>query len=78
MAFVVDRVAELDRDAIRGSVLDRFSAVRMTDRYERLYRTMLTGATSAPPGLTDDRVTPLSAARSAGGGTRGEAVVSGR
>jgi glycosyltransferase involved in cell wall biosynthesis len=43
MAFVVDRVAELDRDAIRASVIDRFSAERMTDGYEAVYRRMIAG-----------------------------------
>ena len=41
MAFKVDRVADLDRRAIRESVLDRFSVERMTDRYEAVYRAML-------------------------------------
>ena len=31
----------LDREAIRASVLERFSAGRMTDGYEALYRRML-------------------------------------
>jgi glycosyltransferase involved in cell wall biosynthesis len=34
----VERVGELDRAAIRASVLERFSARRMTDRYEELFR----------------------------------------
>ena len=37
LAFLVDRVDTLDRDAIRMSVIDRFSAKRMTDGYEELY-----------------------------------------
>lgn len=41
MAFKVEGAAELDRAAIRASVLDRFSAGRMTDAYEALYRRML-------------------------------------
>jgi glycosyltransferase involved in cell wall biosynthesis len=41
MAFKVDRVAELDREAIRASVIDRFSVERMTDRYEAVYERML-------------------------------------
>ncbi|HEY4632306.1 MAG TPA: glycosyltransferase family 4 protein [Candidatus Limnocylindrales bacterium] len=53
MAFLVERAGELDREAIRASVLDRFSAVRMTDGYEALYRRMVRaddepGAPSAP------------------------------
>jgi glycosyltransferase involved in cell wall biosynthesis len=54
MAFLVERAGDLDRDAIRASVLDRFSAVRMTDGYEALYRRMVSaddepGTPSTPP-----------------------------
>ena len=38
MAFRLVGVAELDRSAIRDSVLERFSAARMTDGYEAIYR----------------------------------------
>lgn len=41
LAFLVDRVGELDRAAIRASVIDRFSATRMADEYEALYARML-------------------------------------
>jgi glycosyltransferase involved in cell wall biosynthesis len=41
MAFKVDRVEDLDRGAIRESVIDRFSVERMTDGYEAIYRRML-------------------------------------
>lgn len=41
MAFKVDRVVDLDRRAIRESVLDRFSVERMTDRYLAVYRARL-------------------------------------
>jgi hypothetical protein len=37
LAFLVDRVDSLDRDAIRASVIEPFSARRMTDAYEELY-----------------------------------------
>ncbi|MFL5778029.1 MAG: glycosyltransferase family 4 protein [Chloroflexota bacterium] len=37
MAFLADRVAGLDREAIRESVLQRFSAKRMTDDYAAVY-----------------------------------------
>jgi glycosyltransferase involved in cell wall biosynthesis len=37
MAFMVDRVSTLNREAIRSSVIDRFSATRMADGYEALY-----------------------------------------
>jgi glycosyltransferase involved in cell wall biosynthesis len=51
LAFLVDRVDELDRAAIRASVIDRFSARRMADGYEALYARMLgmdAGEASAP------------------------------
>ncbi|MEY2503594.1 MAG: hypothetical protein QOI07_3931 [Verrucomicrobiota bacterium] len=41
MAFMVERVATLDRKAIRSSVMDRFSARRMADGYEALYARLL-------------------------------------
>jgi glycosyltransferase involved in cell wall biosynthesis len=41
MAFKIDGVDGLDREAIRASVLERFSAGRMADGYEALYRRML-------------------------------------
>jgi glycosyltransferase involved in cell wall biosynthesis len=40
LAFFADRVPGLDRGEIRRSVLDRFSAARMADRYEALYARM--------------------------------------
>jgi glycosyltransferase involved in cell wall biosynthesis len=43
LAFHVPEVAGLDRRAIRASVIDRFSAARMADGYEALYRQMLGG-----------------------------------
>ena len=51
---MVERVGELDREAIRASVLDRFSAGRMADGYEAIYRSML---------LPDVDVRPLQAVR---------------
>jgi glycosyltransferase involved in cell wall biosynthesis len=41
MAFLTDRVAELDRSAIRRHARDEFSASRMVDDYEEVYSTML-------------------------------------
>jgi glycosyltransferase involved in cell wall biosynthesis len=41
MAFMVERVSSLDREAIRSSVIDRFSAKRMADGYEALYARIL-------------------------------------
>jgi glycosyltransferase involved in cell wall biosynthesis len=54
MAFMVDRVASLDRDAIRASVIDRFSARRMADGYEALYARML-GLDADQPDARRDR-----------------------
>jgi glycosyltransferase involved in cell wall biosynthesis len=56
LAFQVPRIAELDREAIRASVLDRFSAVRMADGYEALYREML-GRELVP--ASEDRVVAI-------------------
>ena len=38
---MIDRLAALDREAIRRSVIDRFSAGRMADSYEALYARLL-------------------------------------
>ena len=73
MAFYSDRIAGLDRRAIRERVVDRFSASRMTDRYEELYGRLVDGsaaerrsggpiAASAAPGLAG----PTAPAGSAG------------
>jgi glycosyltransferase involved in cell wall biosynthesis len=43
LASLVDRVDELDREAIRQSAIDRFSADRMTDAYEALMLKLVTG-----------------------------------
>ena len=37
----VERVGELDRETIRQSVLERFSAARMADEYEAVYRSLI-------------------------------------
>jgi glycosyltransferase involved in cell wall biosynthesis len=47
LAFVVERVGDLDREEIGRSVIDRFSAERMTDGYEAVYRAILGGAAEA-------------------------------
>jgi glycosyltransferase involved in cell wall biosynthesis len=41
LAYLIDRVDGLDRGAIRQSVIERFSAGRMTDGYEAIYRRLL-------------------------------------
>jgi glycosyltransferase involved in cell wall biosynthesis len=44
LAARADDVGRLDRDAIRASVVDRFSATRMADGYLEVYRHVRTGA----------------------------------
>jgi len=65
LAFSVPRVAELDRAEIRASVIDRFSAARMADGYEALYRRILGGERETEP-MDGSRVVEM-AARRAGG-----------
>jgi glycosyltransferase involved in cell wall biosynthesis len=43
LASLVDRVERLDREAIRDSAIDRFSADRMTDAYEALMLRLVSG-----------------------------------
>jgi glycosyltransferase involved in cell wall biosynthesis len=51
MAFYADRLGGLDRREIRERVIERFSAARMTDRYEELYLRMLASNREATPEL---------------------------
>ena len=53
LAYMVERVGDLDRDAIRRSVRERFSAGRMTDGYEAIYRAALGQGDAAPEAETD-------------------------
>jgi glycosyltransferase involved in cell wall biosynthesis len=75
LAWRVPEVAALDRLAIRESVINRFSARRMADGYEALYRRVvagagaegdapLTGATSADGGNGDARVVSMATLKS--------------
>ena len=41
LAFQVERCGDVDRAAMRRAVIERFSAARMADRYEALYRQIL-------------------------------------
>ncbi len=43
-------IASLDRRAIRASVLERFSAARMTDGYEAVYRRLIEGRIASSVG----------------------------
>jgi glycosyltransferase involved in cell wall biosynthesis len=52
LAFHVPEVASLNRRAIRKAVIDRFSAARMADGYEALYRRIL-GEEGADDGADD-------------------------
>jgi glycosyltransferase involved in cell wall biosynthesis len=73
LAFHVPEVASLNRRAIRKSVIERFSAARMADGYEALYRRILgeEGADAEPAtaneAATDDdrRVVEMSGRTSA-------------
>ena len=49
-ALAIERVAELDRRAIRERTLERFSPQRMVDEYEVAYRAVLAAQASAPLG----------------------------
>lgn len=57
LALAMERVAGLDRAAIRASVLERFSATRMTDGYEAIYNRILHGD-DGPAGQARDGGTP--------------------
>ena len=59
LAFLVDRVEELDREQIRASVIDRFSAGRMADAYEMLYRRAIDDATAASSAAAETRRAPV-------------------
>jgi glycosyltransferase involved in cell wall biosynthesis len=65
LAFLLDRIEELDRRAIRESVLQRFSARRMADDYEELYARRL-----ADEGREWRQPTPLRPAAMDGNGAR--------
>jgi glycosyltransferase involved in cell wall biosynthesis len=58
LAFLVDRVEELDRAQIRASVIDRFSAGRMAEAYEVVYRRAIDEATMAGTRATPVAVGP--------------------
>jgi glycosyltransferase involved in cell wall biosynthesis len=73
LAFFADRLPGLDRGEIRASVLDRFSAARMADRYEALYARM----TQPAPAAAGPDAAPSAGVRTlrepvpvSGGGTR--------
>jgi glycosyltransferase involved in cell wall biosynthesis len=72
LAYHVPGVADLDRAAIRQSVIARFSAARMTDSYEGIYRQMLESA-GGPTDAGDERrpapraLDPLASDRSLAG-----------
>jgi glycosyltransferase involved in cell wall biosynthesis len=50
MAFLVDRVADLDRAAIRSHAVEEFSARRMVDDYEEVYARVLANRAGGMPG----------------------------
>lgn len=61
LASLVDRVAELDRDEIRVSVLERFNAEQMADRYEALFL-RIAGTTARGRSGSRRRTSPARAA----------------
>jgi len=67
MAFKLDLVGELDRTAISRSVRERFSATRMTDAYEEIYRTALAGPDENE--ADEDGLLPASSGSTVGGDT---------
>jgi glycosyltransferase involved in cell wall biosynthesis len=68
MAFMSERIALLDRQAIRDRVIERFSTERMADRYEELYARMLGGQAPAVEAAaeSDDQAGRLGPLRSTG------------
>ncbi len=50
LARLVDRVAALDRAAIRASVIERFSTARMADAYEAIYERLVATPSAGPDG----------------------------
>jgi glycosyltransferase involved in cell wall biosynthesis len=47
MVAAVERVADLDRSAMRAHILEQFSAQRMTDDYEAVYRRVIAEHTAS-------------------------------
>ena len=60
-ALAVSRVASLDRAEIAAKTRERFSAERMVDDYEALYRTLITPRATAPIGVEHEAVGPETA-----------------
>ena len=58
LAFYADRISGLDRAGIRERVIERFSAARMTDRYEALYARLVRPGAYVPHAIPiqSDRV----------------------
>jgi len=70
LAFHVPRIADLDREEIRASVIDRFSATRMADAYMAVYDRVLGGSGAGEavgPGKDADRVVDMASRRSGSG-----------
>jgi len=80
----VGRVGDLDRAAIRTSVLDRFSAARMTDAYEDLFLRVVAGGDDATGGTQSSEVgaegtaRPLAAVGGLNGGSDPGSATGGR
>ena len=72
MAFKLDLVGDLDRAAISRSVRERFSATRMTDAYEEIYRQVLAGPRETEG--DEDVLLPASTGTGAAGGDTGRSA----
>ena len=59
LAFYADRLGGLDRRAIRERVIERFSAARMTDRYEELYVRMASRTAATAPAVAPALATAM-------------------
>ena len=75
MAFYADRLPTLDRAEIRASVIDRFSAVRMADRYEELYGRLVRHEPSPIRAGLSDEARHRGAQKAAAGAVPAAAVV---
>jgi glycosyltransferase involved in cell wall biosynthesis len=74
MAFLVDRVSDLDRAAIRSRALQQFSARRMVDDYEEVYARLLANRRGADQAGGIEAVSIVPGAPARERGTPAEAV----
>ena len=70
LAFLSERVEDLDRAAIRASVIERFSAKRMADQYEAMYARTLGLADAGPAAESPTKGNTAKPSRTSGGEDR--------